>query len=353
MLDQDLAARSASLGRIYRDLGFEQLGRLEAWESVNSDPGDYSGHRLLADTYARLQRHEIARASELLQSQLLQPLNLTPLQPQLAETSLQILEGAGPAEPSFNEFNPLFTRDRWTTQFSAIAGGQRTLSDELTLASLSGRYSFSLGQFHYETDGFRTNNDLEHNIYNAFAQVAVSADTSLQIEMSHRESFTGDLAQNFDPKTVDEVIRNEIFTETARVGIHHRLGVGDDLVASVIYRDIDNDDFSSTTGVDGSTFINNGFSAAGTYSLEVQHQRRHKRFNLITGVGHLDQDRSLTRVIIFNDTVIPVSVPEVDAQHTNAYLYSNFHPLENLITTLGVSYDAFDGEVLDLNRVNP
>ena len=79
LLDQDLAARSASLGRIYRDLGFEQLAPVEGWKSVDADPGDYSGHRLLADIYSALPRHEVARVSELLQSQLLQPINITPV----------------------------------------------------------------------------------------------------------------------------------------------------------------------------------------------------------------------------------------------------------------------------------
>jgi hypothetical protein len=48
VLDQDLAARNAALGRIYGDLGFKQLGLVEGWKSVNADPGDYSGHRLPA-----------------------------------------------------------------------------------------------------------------------------------------------------------------------------------------------------------------------------------------------------------------------------------------------------------------
>jgi hypothetical protein len=95
LLDQDLAARSASVARIYRDLGFEQRALVEGWKSLNTDPANYSAHRLLDDVYSALPRHEIARVSELLQSQLLQPLNITPVPLQLAEESnLLILEGA-------------------------------------------------------------------------------------------------------------------------------------------------------------------------------------------------------------------------------------------------------------------
>src|SRR5206468_5927268 len=86
-LDSDRAARSASLGRIYSDLGFQQLALVEGWKSVNTDPSNFSAHRFLADSYSVLPRHEIARGSELLQSQLLQPINITPIQPRLAESN--------------------------------------------------------------------------------------------------------------------------------------------------------------------------------------------------------------------------------------------------------------------------
>ena len=81
LLDSDLAARSSSLARIYNNLGFQQRGLVEGWNSVNTDPTNFSAHRFLADSYAALPRHEIARVSELLQSQLLQPINITPIQP--------------------------------------------------------------------------------------------------------------------------------------------------------------------------------------------------------------------------------------------------------------------------------
>ncbi|HEX9244075.1 MAG TPA: FecR domain-containing protein, partial [Anaeromyxobacter sp.] len=88
LLDSDLAARSASLARIYGDLEFQQLALAEGWRSLAADPTSDSAHRLLADSYAALPRHEVGRVSELLQAQLLQPLNVTPIQPRLAESNL-------------------------------------------------------------------------------------------------------------------------------------------------------------------------------------------------------------------------------------------------------------------------
>jgi hypothetical protein len=67
-------------------------------------PANYSAHRFLSDTYGRLPPHQIARVSELLQAQLLQPINVNPIQPQLNETNLNIITGAGPARAAFNEY---------------------------------------------------------------------------------------------------------------------------------------------------------------------------------------------------------------------------------------------------------
>ncbi len=152
LLDSDLAARSASLASIYSDLGFQQRALVEGWKSVNTDPTNYSAHRFLADSYSALPRHEIARVSELLQSQLLQPLNVIPVQPLLAETESYILEGAGPSQASFNEFNPLFLRNRTAFQGSGVIGSNNILGDELILSGVQDRLSYSVGQFYYRTD---------------------------------------------------------------------------------------------------------------------------------------------------------------------------------------------------------
>jgi tetratricopeptide (TPR) repeat protein len=153
LLDQDLAARSSSLGRLYRDLGFEQLAPVEGWKSLDADPSDYSGHRLLADTYSALPLHEVARVSELLQAQLLAPISLTPVPAHLAETDLFILERAGPNAAGFNEFNPLFNRNRLALEASGALGQESILGDEVTVSGVWNRLSFSAGQFHYDSDG--------------------------------------------------------------------------------------------------------------------------------------------------------------------------------------------------------
>jgi hypothetical protein len=271
LLDEDVAARSANLARIYTDLGFKQRALLEGWLSINTDPTDFSAHRFLADSYAALPRHEIARVSELLQSQLLQPANITPLQPELAETNLAILENAGPSESSFNEFNPLFKRDGVALLADGLVGNNDTFGDDIALSAIKGPFSGSFGQFHFETEGFQDNNDLRHDIYNAFGQWSVTAGTSFQVELRRRETESGKVALTFDPHDPD--FRQELDQDSARAGLHFQPAVNHDTIVSLAYqhaaiRTNDLTPFPAEPGVFGRDRTTDKTNA---YHLELQH----------------------------------------------------------------------------------
>ncbi len=358
LLDEDLAARSASIGRIYHDLGFQQMALVEGWKSVNTDPVNYSAHRFLADTYNELPRHEIAKASELVQSQLLQPININPIQPQLAESNLSILEGAGPADPSFNEFNSLFLRNRFALQASGVAGENESWGDELVQSAVWGRFSYSLGQFHYETDGFRENNDQDQDIYDVFAQMMLSPATSIQAELRHKDIDKGDLLLRFDPNDFLNTLRQEEEFRTARIGIHHAFTPRSHVIGSIIYQEADFDtrlsdpiDLRIKTEDDG-------------YLAEGQYLFRSERFDLISGVGHFDADRdevtAMTIVIPAFPPFIPEPIEEIseseedsDIRHTNYYVYSLLKYPDNFIWTVGGSADFFDGGIKDRDQFNP
>ena len=221
LLDSDLAARSASLAQIYSDLGFENFALVEGWNAVNVDPSNFSAHRLLADTYANVPRHEIARVSELLQSQLRQPINITPIQPRLGESNLFLISAQGPAALSFNEFNPLFTRNGIALQTSGLAGEHSTFGGEGVLSGIYQKASFSLGGFHYQTDGFRTNANQDDSIGNAFVQLELTPQTSIQAEYRYRNNERGDVLQRFFLTDLFPGERNTEERHTARFGARH------------------------------------------------------------------------------------------------------------------------------------
>jgi hypothetical protein len=367
LLDDDLAARSASLGRIYDDLGFRQLALVEGWKSVNTDPANYSAHRFLADTYSVLPRHEIARVSELLQSQLLQPLNVNPVQPSLAQKNLSILEGAGPSSPSFNEFNPLFLRNRLALQASGVAGSQDTFGEEVVLSGLLNRFSYSLGQFHFRTDGFRENNDQTQNIYNVFAQASLSHKTSVLAEYRAFDIDQGDLELDFLADNFRNNQRQSEQYKGGRVGVHHAFAPGSDLIGTVVYELHKYDSRLKELIPDVGFVIN--FDATDQFvdhvaNVELQQILRRGRYNLVAGAGYLHVDRKETLILsIFSDPPLfdpLVESPSLDSriEHTNVYLYLHIRYPESATWTVGGSADFFRdsadvSDVKDRNQFNP
>jgi len=360
LLDSDLAARSAALGRIYSDLGFQQLGLVEGWKSVNTDPSNFSAHRFLADSYAALPRHEIARVSELLQSQLLQPLNMTPIQPHLAESNVVLISAGGPTALSFNEFNPLFNRNGINFQTTGLAGQNNTYAGEGVLSGIYNKAAFSLGGFHFQTDGWGKNTDQNDSIGNAFVQLELSPATSVQAEYRYRNFTHGDIRLRFFPDDVfpDETNRTE--TQTARFGVRHAFSPDSVLLSSLIYQDLQFGVRENAVPQSPIFRFTDTKRPETSFSTEFQHLFKSTYFNLTSGVGYAQSDGKvdITAGTIFppplNLIVFPTA--STDLKHTNLYAYSYVNALKNVTFTLGASGDFATGdsaEFKDTRQFNP
>ncbi|MDG4553580.1 MAG: tetratricopeptide repeat protein, partial [Candidatus Competibacter sp.] len=330
LLDEDLAARSATLGRIYNEVGFTELGLQEGWQSVNRDPTNYSAHRLLADSYAALPGLEQARVSQLLQAQLLQPINITPVQPQMAETRL--LMPSALTTSSLYEFTPLFVQNQPTLWASALGGSQSTWGDELIVSGLTDRAAYSLGQFHYQSNGYRENNDLKNDIYDLFGQVAVSPYFNLQAEYRHRETVNGDLQSSFND-IFSRSKRRNIDQDIARIGANYSLSPQANLIASFIYTDRDdNVDFLS---------FSSGL-VQKTYQTEAQLLYKADRFNVITGLGIYSADYHY----------YGLQQPSTTGGQNIGYSYATLKLPGDVIGTVGLSYQSNDDANADLHELN-
>ena len=342
LLDSDEAARQSALARIYSNLGFQELALVEGWKSVNTDPTNYSAHRFLADSYSVRPRHEIARVSELLQSQLLQPTNITPIQPRLAESNLFLVSAQGPAGLSFNEFNPIFNRDRMALQASGLAGENDTYGGEVVASGIYKRFSFSAGYSYFETDGWRDNADQDDKIADVFLQYELSHKTSIQAEYRYRDTETGDLQQIFYEDDFYPGLTDKLTNRSIRLGGRHAFSPGSILLGNFLYQKRK----STLTDIDppypGLSF----FEADGkydSYSSELQHLFRSQYVNLTTGAGYFDidgKDVTVTQVT-FVTRVTPL---DADIQHLNLYGYSYIRPLSKLTFTVGASYDDLDAD---------
>ncbi|HET7291021.1 MAG TPA: FecR domain-containing protein [Vicinamibacteria bacterium] len=360
LLDSDLAARSASLGRIYGDLGFQSLGLVEGWNSVAADPGDHSGHRLLADNYAALPRHEIARVSELFQSQMLQPLNTTPIQPRLGESSLLLIAGGGPSALAFNEFNPLFNRDQIRAQATFLAGEQSTYTGEGIISGIYKKLSFSAGYSGFQTDGWRENGDQDDKIANAFVQAELSPSTSVQAEYRYRDTETGDLRMRFFADDFFPGERRKTERNTLRGGLRHAFAPGSTLLASVMYQDLE-----ATRADDQPPFpeiFSGDAEAQDALGVEAQYLYRSRRVALTAGAGLFDIDHSLETTVTVHPDFIPppdntfVIPVDLSLKHTDFYAYSYLKPVEQFTATVGLSADLLRADTTaagDRDQWNP
>ncbi|MGD8630125.1 MAG: FecR domain-containing protein [Gammaproteobacteria bacterium] len=368
LLDKDRAARGVSHARIYNDLGFARLGINSAVDSVTVDPANASAHRYLSDAYLTTPRHETARVSELQQAQMLQDININPIQPSLSDTNLNIVTLGGPAEAGFNEFTPLFERNEARADVTGFYGSNNTKGGEAVVSGLYNWLSLSAGAFGYDTDGYRSNNDLKHEIYNFYTQVAATPALNLQFEYQKRNSDFGDLDMNFDPDAFSENERNSLDTESERVGARFSLAPNADLLLLYNHKDVDsrqkdeslvgslpsppfppgldifqNDDFH--TDIDSDQY-------EGAYIYEAV------SFNILAGAAATKADRNDKFTVNIIDPLagtIPLADEDIDndIKDKRAYVYGNINLPQDITWTLGVSQEKYDDDVYDLNKTNP
>jgi tetratricopeptide (TPR) repeat protein len=379
-LDSDLAARSSSLARIYNNLGFQQRGLVEGWNSVNVDPTNFSAHRFLSDSYASRPRHEIARVSELLQSQLLQPINITPTQPLLAESNLFLISSQGPAEAGFNAYNPLFNRNQATAQATGLVGNNSTLAGEAVASGIYNKLSLSAGITGFDTDGFRENNQQRDTIANIYAQYELSYKTSIQAEYRYRDSDRGDLTLRYLPEDFYPNLEENEKNNSIRLGGRHAFSPGSILLANFMYQDGKGDLSNSITDdillpllpppfppLQGTLQVDSDIeidekSASG----ELAYLFRSNYFNAVAGGGYFDIDSKLDLSVDASINLPPPAPPfpnqssvqnqDADVSHANIYLYAYINYIKTLTVTLGASGDFYDSDLsdaLDKDQFNP
>ena len=370
LLDQDEAARGSSLARIYDNLGFEKRALMETAKSLSFDPASHSAHRFLSDAYVNIPRHEIARVSELLQAQLLQPINVNPVQPRMAVADLNLITGTGPAALGFNEFTPLMERNKAQLVASGVVGNHGTLGDEVVVSGVYDRASVSVGQFHYQTDGFRPNNDQKHNIYNAFMQYAVTPKLNVQAELRRRETTHGDLLLDFDRQSFNPDKRRELEQDTARIGARYALASNQDILVSAQYMNRQEDQQIITQSPPITT-AHNHTDKHKAFQTEIQYLFRGKNFNFVAGGGNFQDwvnDQTKTTVTItsqlppqmlspiidlLKQSIGPDTTTDSKRERTNGYLYTNINYAGSTDVTLGISYDAYKEYGTKFDSINP
>ncbi|MGH8497803.1 MAG: tetratricopeptide repeat protein, partial [Methylococcales bacterium] len=349
LLDADRAARGASLARIYDTLGFEQRGVVEAISSLQTDPTNFSAHRFLSDSYVNLSSRETAQVSELLQAKMLQPININPVQPHLAVSQRGLLSASGIANSSFKDFTRVFEGNRPQLLVSGVVGNQGVLGDEATLSGIVDRFSYSLGQYHYETDGFfrpygnpldRNNTSQRHNIYDAFLQWAITDGFNAQFEYINRLTSQGNLLKYISSRdTMDYSEKDFLREQFYRAGFNLQLFSDDRFLASYIHND-------SFTRILVPNFSEDTRNRIDLDLYEGQYLRNQELYNFISGFSIYNVNLKTTEF----------GVDKEEGRGANGhreYVYLNLKIAQQFIGTLGVTHDFINDKSLDVSMFSP
>jgi outer membrane receptor protein involved in Fe transport/Tfp pilus assembly protein PilF len=214
LLDQDRAARSANLARLYADADMSDIAIHEAGRAVTVDYADYSPHVFLANSYeaerrANLSnlRFEAASFNEYLLANLLGPANGR----LLAQPVTQL------------EYSSLFERNRLgliaNTEYFSRGAWHHSSAQYGTYNGSS----YSLEAEYRSEPGERFNQDLEIRQLEGKFKHDITPDDSMYFHVIDYRSEGGDILQHFDEREVSSTIRfQEEQTPTVLAGYHHQ-----------------------------------------------------------------------------------------------------------------------------------
>ena len=223
-------------------------------------------------------------------------------------------------------------------------------SDDLVVSGIHEQWAFSLGQFHFETDGFRDNNDLDQDVFNGLVQYQASPETSVLAEVRVGERDQGDLQLLFDATNYSADLRQTEDPLSLKLGIRHALSSRSTILGLATYQ---GGEFGTTLG----TFFSSDTDLDG-WSMELQHIYQATWWNLITGVRYGRQAIEEAQSFEFEipDPPFVVSGTEVSTRRPDelsAYSYAQIDVTGDLVVTLGASFDTFDDGSIEGDELNP
>jgi tetratricopeptide (TPR) repeat protein len=345
LLDRDRATRSADLASIYNAVGLDEVSRAAAGRAVDESYSDFSGHLFLANSLATQEdpqrynlRLETARESEQLVANLLAPPgggNLSQLLSQ--QDHLQYFDARPFGASVLGEYN---SRVGWSE--SATAFGQLR------------NFSYAFDARDALLNGQQPNSDSKTYQFAFHARQQVTPADSAYFSVDTFDGNSGDVAQHYNPAdAITGLQANENQIPNLFAGWNHEWSPGSHTL--LLFSRL-TDHLSLTNPQPSVLFIqHNGSGIVGVtadpyftlnqqedftlYSAEVQQiwESAHQSFILGGRYQHgfVDSQTSLTRLLGANtsQSVSP------DLERLNGYGYYQWHPVDPLWFTAGLSYD--------------
>lgn len=343
LLDEDLSIRQSGSAHLFQSIGSPLLALQTGYRSVLDDPSGHAPHRFLADAYRFIPRHEVARVSEQLQSQLFQPHAAIPSSPLLAESSIGLMEGIVPTV-GMNEFGDTLPLHRLAFLASGLYGSRGTVGDQITQSGRIERFSYALSQFHAETDGFRPNAWQALSLFSTLLQYAPTPHDSVLTEFRHVRRKRGDTESRFDPSDYSTTRSERRNTRLYRVAARHSFSPGN-LVGMVATMSSADDSLNDAVSIPGGGVMPLLLEASERGGgAEVTHHFRDRRASVISGGGFFSLKR--------HEDVMGIPLDE-RILHANLYSYLTLPISPGIETILGLSGDLRSSRGHDRSMLNP
>lgn len=221
VLQNDAAIKSANIGTAYSQRGLKKKAESLGSEIISEDPNSYAGHRLLVEAYSDDSQREALLASSRLKATISQPLGAKALPIGLLEPGLRTAIGASPTDIGISEYTQLFIEDGVGGHATLLGGSEGLRAYDVLVQGKGEQVSINLGQYRYETDGYRANNDVSYLLSNALVHWMPTSDLSLQFEFSRFEYEQGDLNNSLDADDFLPGVRDVGESNTHRLSLNY------------------------------------------------------------------------------------------------------------------------------------
>jgi len=322
-LNQDFSLKSSNIAKAYSSLGFGGHARTLGAEIVSTSPDDFSGHLLLAKSYASDSRSQGLVASEYLQAVINKPHGAPYIPVGLYENDSVKIARSNISELGLGEYSSLFLMSGTKGYINYGLGTDNTVKSHAGMQIYSNQLDFGVSHYSYETDGFRENSDADFKIGAAILGWSLNEAISLQAEFIERYEDIGDLQVTLDETLYSPFKRKNIDSNYIRLTSTLNFGGLNFLVSSRSTKT----DFESLDKIVLGTeiFDNNGIFKEEKRQYDIKALYSVGEFYVVMGANESDRES------------IDIGYPYIDEYSDRSlYLHSNFVLHKNLKATVGV-----------------
>ncbi|WKB53073.1 FecR domain-containing protein [Eleftheria terrae] len=354
LLDIDRAARTAALASVWHDLGFDAALLSAARGALLDDPQSDTAHRLLAEAYARDPRYETARVSELLQAQLRQSPRAEPVPPQELQPGLPVLYG--PRALALQDTGAWFDEQPGGLRLGLMAGNRDQFGRALLAWRNTAIGQFSLGHFHYQTQGFRSRADVRLDFNSLLWQHELTPQLRVQAEWRRTTGDVGDTTHPLLPAIFEH--RRDLTTQAVRLGLRYAPDVHSEWLASFIR--------GRRTGALQDVYNTPPFTfddelRRDSRLAELLHSGHHGALQWTLGGSRYRDDRTITSRIVLRPPLCPAplcSTParrteEPPVRHDLLFAYGSWSLASPTTLLWGLSHDRYEDGDIRQHRTHP